>query len=128
MPNMKQLNGTQSKDFRHGGQREVNVWLPVGGNCPMENLTYKAIVITENQTKFYVGSTGLSFKNCFTKHRYIFKNERIWQWRALSKYTWKLQNKKINSKIQMESLTNERKTNRVKKMGVNYAMRRKSKF
>ena len=25
MQNMKQLNGTQSKDFRHGGQREMNL-------------------------------------------------------------------------------------------------------
>ena len=36
---------------------------PVNGSCLMENIIYKATVITENQTKFYVGSAGLSFKN-----------------------------------------------------------------
>ena len=34
---------------------------PGNGKCQTENLIYKAIVKTENHTKFYVGSTGLSF-------------------------------------------------------------------
>ena len=36
----------------------------------MKNIIYKATVITENQTKLYVGFTGPSFKNRYTKHKY----------------------------------------------------------
>ena len=32
----------------------------VNGSCLIKSLIYKATVITENQTKFCVGSTGLS--------------------------------------------------------------------
>ena len=65
--------GTQSKDVRHAGKTEGKICdckkqeYPVNGSCLMENVIYKATAIAENQTKFYVGPTGLSFKNRYTK-------------------------------------------------------------
>ena len=44
----------------------------VNGSFQIENVVFKATVTTNNLTKFYDGSTGLSFKNCNTKHRYSF--------------------------------------------------------
>ena len=35
----------------------------------MENVMNRAKATTENQTKSYVGSTGLRFKNRFTKNK-----------------------------------------------------------
>ena len=39
----------------------------MNGSFLMVNVIYKATVKTDNQTKFYVGSTGLTFKNLYTK-------------------------------------------------------------
>ena len=49
---------------------------PVNGSFLMENFIYIAIVTTENQIKFYVGSTGLTFKNRCTKLKYSFRHEK----------------------------------------------------
>ena len=49
---------------------------PVNGSFLMENFIYIAIVTTENQIKFYVGSTGLTFKNRFTKLKCSFRHEK----------------------------------------------------
>ena len=75
---------------------------PVNGCCLMENIIYKATVITDNQTKFYVGSTGLSSR--YTKHKYIFKHEKHKN-TQLYQYSWKLKNNEVNFKIQWEILT-----------------------
>ena len=42
----------------------------------MENVLHRASVTTKNQTKFYVCSTWLTFKNRYTKHKYIFRHEK----------------------------------------------------
>ena len=72
---------------------------PVNLSCQIENIIYKATVITENQTKFCVGSTGLSIKNRYTKHKYSFKHEKHSSATILSQRIWKLKNYKINFKI-----------------------------
>ena len=68
MPNMKQLMmahnrkmlNTQDKERRMCDCRKQDC--PVNGRCLMENVNYRASVTTANGTKFYVGSTGLTFK------------------------------------------------------------------
>ena len=65
----------------------------------MEIFVYIATVTTENQTKFYAGSTGLKFKNRYTKHKYSFKLEKHSNATILSQYIWKLKNIKVNFKI-----------------------------
>ena len=49
---------------------------PDNVKCLTESLVYKATVKTEKHTKFYVGSTGLSFKDRQIKHTYSFRNEK----------------------------------------------------
>ena len=41
-----------------------------------KSLIYIAKVKSKNDTKSYVSSTGLSFKNPYTKHKYSFKHEK----------------------------------------------------
>ena len=54
--NRKMLD-TQDKERRMCDCKKQEC--PVNGSCLMESIIYKATDITENQTKFYVGSTGL---------------------------------------------------------------------
>ena len=101
MPNMKQLIqalnqkmlDTQDKKRRMCDCRKQD--FPVNGSCLMENVIYRASVTTANQTKFYVGSTGLTFKNRYTKHKRSFRHAT-----TLSQYIWKLKNNNVNFKIQ----------------------------
>ena len=62
-----------------------------------ENFIYKVTVKTENHTKFYVGSTGVSFKD--TQQTYSFRHEKHCNATTLSQYVWKLKNNKISYKI-----------------------------
>ena len=111
MPNMKQLIMAHNRKMLDTQYKERRMCdckkqeCPVNGSCLMENIIYKATVITDNQTKFYVGSTGLSFKNRYTKHKYSFKHEKHKNTTTLSQYIWKLKNSEVNFKIQWEILT-----------------------
>ena len=111
MPNMKQfimahnrnMLVTQDKKRRMCDCKKQEC--PVNGSCLTENIIYKPIIKTENQTNFYVVSTGPSFKNRYTKHKYSFKHEKHRNATTLSQYIWKLKNNKVNFKIQWEILT-----------------------
>ena len=111
MPNKKQLILAHNRKMLDTQDKERQMcdckkqeW-PVNGNCLMENIIYKATFITENQIKFYVGSTGLSFKNRYTKHKSSFKHEKHKSTTTLSQYILKLKNNKVNLKIHWELLT-----------------------
>ena len=68
-------------------------------------MIYKASVKTANETKFYVGSTGLTFKNRYTKHKHSFRHEKNSNATTLSQYIWKLKNNNVNFKIKWEILS-----------------------
>ena len=73
---------------------------PVNGSCLIENVIYRANVKTANETKFYVGSTGLTFKNRYTKHKHSFRHEKHINATTLSQYIWKLKTNNVDFKIQ----------------------------
>ena len=77
---------------------------PVNGSCLMENVIYRASVTTENQTKFYVGSTRLTLKNRYTKNNHSFRHEKHSNATTFSQYIWKLKNNKVNVKIKWKIL------------------------
>ena len=60
---------------------------------------YIYIYTYANETKFYVGSTGLTFKNRYTKHKHSFRHEKNSNATTLSQYIWKLKNNKLTSKL-----------------------------
>ena len=111
MPNMRQLImahnrkmlDTQEKERRMCDCRKEDC--PVNGRCLTENVIYKASVKTANETKFYVGSTGLTFKNRYTKHKYSFRHEKNSNATTLSQHIWKLKNNNVNFKIKWEILS-----------------------
>ena len=70
--NRKMLD-TQDKERRMCDCRKQD--RQVNERCLMENVIYRASVTTANQTKFYVGSTGLTFKNRYTKHKHSFRHK-----------------------------------------------------
>ena len=74
-------------------------------------MSNRASVTTANQTKFYVGSTGLTFKNRYTKHKYSSRHEKHSNATTLSQYIWKLKNNKVNFKVQWEILLRKKKYN-----------------
>ena len=61
----------------------------------IQNVIYKATVKTANNTKQYVGSSGITFKSSYTRHKCSFKNHIYSFKTTLSKYIWELKDKKI---------------------------------
>ena len=111
MPNMKQqimahnrriLNNNEEKNERMCDCRKQEC--PVDRKCLSENVIYKATVKTEKCTKTYIGSTGLTFKDRFTKHKYSFRHEKHSNSTTLSQFIWKLKNNNIDFKINWEIL------------------------
>ena len=62
----------------------------VDGNCLLTNVIYRATVITSEKSKQYVGSSGLSFKSRYTRHKCSFNNSKYRLKTTLSKYIWEL--------------------------------------
>ena len=71
-----------------------------------ENLIYKVTVKTEKYIKTYIGSTELTFKDRFTKHKYSFKHVKHRNTTTLSKFILKLKNNNIDFKINWDFITN----------------------
>ena len=46
----------------------------VDEKCLLQNVIYKATVKTAEYTKQYVGSSGLTFKSRYTRHKFSFNN------------------------------------------------------
>ena len=68
------------------------------GKCLQHNVVYKATIITNSETKEYIGSTGGPFKKRWYSHSSDIKNEKN-NGIELSKYVWKLKNKNTNYEI-----------------------------
>ena len=74
---------------------------------------YKATVKSENDTKFYVFSTGITFEGLYTKHKYSFKHEKRGNATTLLQYIRKIKNNITNVKIYWEIFIKTTKTNTV---------------
>jgi hypothetical protein len=82
---------------------------PVNGQCLLNNVVYKATVVTKSETKSYIGSAGNSFKERFTGHKQSFKSEAKRNTTALAKYIWEMKDSGTDYNLQWEIL---RKTRR----------------
>ena len=100
MPNVRQLkmvhhqklSDIKYKKMRICDRRKKNC--PVNGKYPKKTLIFKTTVKTKNQTQLYVGSTRLSFKDCFKILTYSFRHEKYCKAATLSQYIQKLKKKK----------------------------------
>ena len=76
----------------------------VDGNCLLTNFIYRATVKTSEKSKQYVGSSGLSFKSRYTRHKCSFNNSKYKLKTTLSKYIWDLKEKNEDFSINWEIL------------------------
>ena len=65
----------------------------VDGKCLLQNLIYKATVKTSEDTKQYVGSSGLTFKSRYTSHKCSFNNYKYRLKTTLFKHICELNDK-----------------------------------
>ena len=76
---------------------------PLKGKCLVKDVVYEATIVTDNDTKFYIGSCATTFKARYSNHISNFKNAWSKNATELSGYIWELkeQNRqyKINWKI-----------------------------
>ena len=48
--------------------------MPLEIRCKIKNVIYKATVVSDKETKYYIGSTGNTFKNRWYGHNNNIKN------------------------------------------------------
>ena len=88
----------------------------VDGNCLLTNVIYRAIVITSEKSKQYVGSSGLLFESRYTWHQCSFNNGKYRLKTVLSKYIWELKDRNEYFSTSWEILA--KKTNSILNMAV----------
>ena len=66
---------------------------PLNGACLTEQLVYRADIKSREETKIYIGSTGLSFKNRYTKHKASLTRRKSDVPTTLSTYYWREKDK-----------------------------------
>ena len=76
----------------------------VGGKCLLQNVIYKVIVKTAEDTNQYVGSSGLTVKRRYTRHKCSFNDYKYRFQTILSKYMWELKDKNLDFNIKWEIL------------------------
>ena len=70
-----------------------------------ESLVYKAIVKTENDSKEYIGLSSTDFKKRYSNHKTSFNLASYSNRTGLSKYIWKLKEKKTPYDISWKIIT-----------------------
>ena len=76
---------------------------PLDNNCLIKNVIYKATITSPKEIKYYIGSTGNTFKNRWYNHNNSFKNYKD-NGTELAKYIWHLKHKKITYDIKWSIL------------------------
>jgi hypothetical protein len=104
MPNMKQLiQGHNKRILSNDGPSNSQAKMcncrlktacPLNGTCLRENVIYKAEVSTAEDTKTYIGSTGLTFKRRYYGHTATFKDPSKRKATELANYIWYLKDQK----------------------------------
>ena len=70
---------------------------PLGGECQISSLVYKATVTTKdgsNVSKFYHGMTGGPFKSRYNGHKHDMRHKEIYG-TTLSRHVWRLREMKV---------------------------------
>ena len=70
---------------------------PLGGECQISSIVYKATVTTKdgsNISKFYHGMTGGPFKSRYNGHKYDMRHKEIYG-TTLSRHVWRLREMKV---------------------------------
>ena len=109
MPNMKSQIMSHNRKMLEEKRTDIKLCncreeCVVDGKCLLQNVIYKATVKTAEETKQYVGSSGLTFKSRYTRHKCSFNNYKYRFKTTLSKYIWELKDKNLDFNIKWEIL------------------------
>ena len=128
MPNMKQIIQGHNKKIlmRHNVTNSEpkakcncrnKAACPLNGECLKENVIYKAEVKTEDNTKIYIGSTGLTFKKRYYGHTATFRDATKRKSTVLANYIWSLKDKRKTFKIKWSIIDQAyRSTNKIQRV------------
>ena len=72
---------------------------PLKGECLQNEIVYQTTVASKEKTETYVGLTATEFKARWRNHQMSFKHENRRNDTELSKYLWKLKEKKVEFTI-----------------------------
>ena len=102
--NMKILNKKDDRQPDTCNCRENGPPCPLGGECQVESIVYKATVTTKENTpviKTYHGMTGGQFKSRYSGHKHDMKNRDKYG-TTLSRHIWRLRDTNIRFEIKWE--------------------------
>ena len=100
----------KSETLSKGCNCRIRANCPLKGDCQVENVIYKTKIRTNNDTRFYIGSTEGSFKIRYNTHTSSFRNIKYRHSTELSKYIWQLKENDIDYNIDWEILTRANST------------------
>ena len=115
MPNMKQIiDGHNKAILKTAAQPDQQTTkmcncrkkdeCPLKGECLKKEIVYQATVTTRENSETYVGLTATEFKTRWRNHQMSFKREEKRNDTELSKYLWKLKEKKKDFAIEWKVL------------------------
>ena len=72
---------------------------PLDGECLTPNIIYRADITTDNDHKFYYGTSETTFKKRHSNHTRDFKHVKYQHATELAKHIWQLKNNNFNYSI-----------------------------
>ena len=78
---------------------------PLNGECLTPKVIYRADIISNNESKFYIGLSETTFKEHFRNHNKDFKYAKYENSTELAKYVWSLKNSNDNYTINWKILS-----------------------
>ena len=102
--NMKILNKKDDTETAECNCRVNGPPCPLGGECQIKSVVYKATVTTKENNpiiKTYHGMTGGDFKSRFSGHKHDMKNREKYG-TTLSRHIWRLRDMKIRFELKWE--------------------------
>ena len=69
------------------------------GECLTPNIIYRVDITTDNDHKFYYGTSETIFNHCHSNHTRDFKHVKYQHAPELAKYVWQLKNNNLNYSI-----------------------------
>ena len=82
---------------------------PVNKSCNTESVIYKANVVTQKETRTYIGLTGNEFKKRWYRHKESMTKEKYKEDTELSKYIWGLKENNIKYDLKWDIIKKVRK-------------------
>jgi len=88
---------------------------PLDRKCLTTSIIYNAQITTRNTTKNYIGLTEGTFKQRYSQHKMTFNNRKYTNSTELSKYVWKLHDKKEEFNIKWSIISRARAYSNISK-------------